>query len=42
MVSGHTSRSVGCLLEEGEEGEEIAVLPISIPDSDEHWDTVWI
>ena len=35
MVSGPTSRAVGRLLkEEEEEEDEIAVLPISIADSD--------
>ena len=36
MVSGPTSRDVGRLLieEEEEEDDEIAVFPISIPDSD--------
>ena len=33
MVSGPTSRAVGRSKEE-EEDDEIAVLPISIPDSD--------
>ena len=33
MVSGPTSQAVGCLLEE-EEDDEIADLPISVPDSD--------
>ena len=35
MVSGLTSRAVGCLKEEEEEDDdETAVLPISISDSD--------
>ena len=34
MVSGPTSRAVGRSTEEEEENDEIAVLPISIADSD--------
>ena len=35
MVSGPTSRVVGCLLKKKNiKDDEIAVLPISIPDSD--------
>ena len=34
MVSGSASRALGRLLKEEEEDDEIAVLPISIADSD--------